>query len=74
MEKIFNYLNDIFLGPYFFQAALMFRSSLLLNSILVNSESWYNVTQDDVKQLEFVEKIFQKNFLIKGIEFTDMTQ
>ena len=63
VDKIFNYLNDIFLGPYFFQAALMFRSSLLLNSILVNSESWYNVTQDDIKQLEFVDNIFHRKLL-----------
>ena len=63
VDKIFTYLNDVFLGPYFFQAALMFRSSLLLNSILINSESWYNLTEGDIKQLEFVDNIFHRRLL-----------
>ena len=63
MDRIFTYLNDVFLGPYFFEAALMFRSSLLLNSILINSESWYNLTESDIQQLESVDIIFHRRLL-----------
>ena len=63
VDKIFTYLNDVFLGPYYFEAALLYRSSLLLNSILVNSESWYNVTESDIQQLESVDNIFHRRVL-----------
>ena len=51
VDKIFTYLNDVFLGPYFSQAALLFRSSFLINNILSNSESLYNLTECDIQQL-----------------------
>ena len=63
VDKIFNYLNEVFLGPFFFQAALLFRTSLLLNSILLNSESWYNITEADIRELESVDQLFHRKLL-----------
>ena len=63
VDKIINYLNDVFFGPYYFRAALLFRTSLLLNSILVNSESWYNITEADIQQLESVDNILHRRVL-----------
>ena len=63
VDKIFTYINDVFLGPYYFEAALLYRSSLLLNSILINSESWYNVSEADIQQLEAVDNIFHRRVL-----------
>ena len=63
VDKIFTYINDVFLGPYYFEAALLYRSSLLLNSILINSESWYNVSEADIQQVEAVDNIFHRKVL-----------
>ena len=63
VDKIFSTLNDVFFGPYYFQAALILRNSLLLNSILLNSESWYNLTETDIKQLETVDNMLHRRIL-----------
>ena len=63
VDKIFTYLNEVFLGPFYYQAALMFRTSLLFSSILLNSESWYNITESDLQQLECVDHIFHRKLL-----------
>ena len=63
VDRIINYLNDVFFGPYYFKAALLFRTSVLLNSVLVNSESWYNITEADILQLESVDNILHRRVL-----------
>ena len=37
---------------FHFEVALIFRESMLLSSILTNSESWYKVTQEERNMLE----------------------
>ena len=39
-------------GPYYFEVALVLRNSLFLSSILVNSEAWYGLTEDEKSDLE----------------------
>ena len=63
VDKICNHLNNVFFGPYHFQTALMFRESMLLNSILVNSESWYNLSDTDIKNIESVDNILHRRLL-----------
>ena len=41
----------------------MFRTSLLFSSILLNSESWYNITESDLQQLESVDHILHRKLL-----------
>ena len=63
IDQIFYYLNDVFFGPYFFQAALMLRTSMLLSSVLVNSESWYNLSSTDIQELESVDNMLHRRIL-----------
>ena len=56
VDKISTILNDVFFGPYFFQVALNMRVSMLLSSILLNSESWYNLS-DKLYQLSEFRRI-----------------
>ena len=63
VDKICSILNDVFFGPYFFQTALVLRESLLLNSILLNSESWYNLTTADIKELEHIDNVLHRRIL-----------
>lgn len=45
INHICNMLNDLCLGDYYFEAAGVLRNSLLLSTLLSNSESWYNLTK-----------------------------
>ena len=42
--KIMTLLDGIPLGGFYFEIAVIFRNSLLVSSMLFNSEAWYNVT------------------------------
>ena len=44
------------LGDYHFEAANVFRASLLLSTLQSNSESWYNLTEKEVLALEKVDE------------------
>jgi hypothetical protein len=63
VDNICSILKDVFFGPYFFQTALVLRESLLLNSILLNSESWYNLTTADIKELEHIDNVLHRRIL-----------
>ena len=57
VNQIVKLLEELCLGPYYYQAANVLRNSLLLSSLLSNSESWYNLTQKDVINLESIDEI-----------------
>ena len=63
INQIFSILNEVFFGPYYFQVAMMLRSSLFLNSILLNSESWYNLSNADFQELEAVDHMLLRRIL-----------
>ena len=48
-------LEDIYFGPFHVEVSLVLRKSLLINSILLNSEVWYGVTKSNVEELEIVD-------------------
>ena len=51
-KQIGSMLREVCYGPYFFEVAMIYRESLLLSSILTNSEAWYKVTKQDIDTLE----------------------
>jgi len=55
MNQIKKILEDGFYGKYYFQAAILLRESLFLNSILLNSEVWMNLKEKDLKELSVVD-------------------
>ena len=50
-------LDELCLGDYYFESANILRNSLLLNSLLSNSEAWYNVTPKEISSLESVDEM-----------------
>ena len=63
VSQICQLLSDLCLGSYYFKTANILRNALLLSSLLANSESWYNLTINDVKSLESVdEMLIRKTF------------
>ena len=61
ITNIFQTLKDLCLGRYFFEAAMILRDSLLLSTLLSNSEAWVNLTPNNVKDLETIDEHFLRN-------------
>ena len=49
IKQILSMLDDICFGHFYFEVAVMLRTSLFLNSILLNSEAWYSLTTKDIQ-------------------------
>ena len=50
-------LDDICIGgTYHFKAAMLLRESKLVNGMLTNSEVWYNLTENDLRELEEIDE------------------
>ena len=58
-----NILNEVNLGNYYFETGLLLREALFLNSMLVNSETWVNITKDDIEMLESLDRILMRRLL-----------
>ena len=47
-----NILSKVTLGQHYFEIAVLLRESLFLNSVLSSSEIWYNMSKQEMKDLE----------------------
>ena len=63
INQIMSILEDICFGKYYFQVAVILRNSMLINSLLFNAEAWYNVTDNDLKELEKADEILLRKIL-----------
>ena len=57
ITQIIQILESTYFGKYYFKVALILRSSLLLSSLLLNSEAWVNLTEKDIRALEKTDEI-----------------
>ena len=51
ISNIANILKEVSMGQYHFEVSLLLRESLFLSTVLVNSESWVNLTKTDVSKI-----------------------
>ena len=63
MKQILSILEELCFGKHFFTVFKILRESLFLNSILLNSEVWYNMKKTDIEELEKVDNILLKKVL-----------
>ena len=63
ITQIMDILKSVFFGKYYFEVALVLRSSLLLSSLLLNSEAWVNLTAKDIRSLEQTDEILLSKIL-----------
>ena len=63
MNPISSILQEVFFGKHFFIVAKILRDSLLINSILLNSEIWYNLTKSNIDDLEKLDNILLRKIL-----------
>ena len=54
-------LSDLCLGPYYYEAFSVLCSSLLLSSLISNSESWVGLTKKQISDLESVDEALFRN-------------
>ena len=63
VNKIFSTLNERPYGRHYFEAYKLMREGLLLGGMLTNSESWINVTKQNLDDLEKPDTILQRKVL-----------
>ena len=64
IKQICSILDETCFGNFHFEVAMILRGSLLLNSILTNSEAWYHLKEEELRILEkcdenLLRKIFE---------------
>ena len=52
INQIMDILKSTFFGKYYFEVALVFGSSLLFSSILMNSKAWENINPQNTRAIE----------------------
>ena len=63
VNNIMTKLEGIPFGKYYFEVAMILRNSLLVSSVLCNSEAWYNVTDAELDYLETVDLMLLRKVL-----------
>ena len=66
IQQIIAILEEIFFGKYYFSVAKILRESLFINSILLNSEVWYNLTNANIDELEKLDNILLRKIVEVG--------
>ena len=59
-NQIISILKEVSFGVYHFDMGILFRTSLLLNGILFNTEVLPNLTEKHINQLEACDKYFMR--------------
>ena len=60
MSNILNIIREVSIGKFYFPIAVLLRQSMFISTILLNSETWVNLTQKNIEDLEKNDHIFLK--------------
>ena len=63
INQIMYNLQSTYFGKYYFKVTLVLRSSLLLSSILLNSEAWVNISPQNTRAIEQIYKMLLTRIL-----------
>ena len=58
-----NIVNEVSLGQFHFIIGKLLRETIFLSSMLINSETWVNVTDADIEELESVDRVLLRQML-----------
>ena len=58
VNEIHGILQEVSFGPHYFKMALLFRNSILINSMLCSAEALYGITNSHLEKLEHVDRTF----------------
>ena len=63
VNKILTILDGIPFGKHYFKVGVLLRDSLLVSSVLFNSEAWYSLTNAELNLLETVDLSLMRQLL-----------
>ena len=63
VNQIMSILEDICFGQHYFAVAMVLRNALLISSLLTNAEAWYNLSANEVTELERVDENLMRRVL-----------
>ena len=63
IRKIFIKLNSLHLKNYYFEVGVIFMNVMLRSSILYASETYYNLKETEIRQLERIEESYMRQLL-----------
>ena len=63
IRAIFNKLNKLNLRKYYFECGMIFLNVMLRSSILYASECYYNLKENELRNLERIEESFMRQLL-----------
>ena len=63
ISQILNLLELVSLRPHHFEIAMLLRDSVLVNGTITNAEIWYNLSENEVKEFENLDKLFFRKLL-----------
>ena len=63
VNQIMSILEDICFGKHHFVVAMVLRNALLISSLLTNAEAWYNLSTNEITELEKVDENLMRSVL-----------
>ena len=63
ISNIMNILKEVSLGNFYYEMAILMRQSIFLSSVLLNSETWINLTKNDINDLERLDETLLRRYL-----------
>ena len=63
ISQIKSLMKDVNMGKFTVQTGLIFRDSIFVSKILLNSEVWHSLTQSQINELERIDKILLRHIL-----------
>ena len=63
IKKMFNKLNGLNLQIYYFECAMILLNAILRPSVLYACDTYYNLKENEVRQLERIEENFLRKVL-----------
>ena len=63
IRQIFSRLESLNLGNYYFECAIIFMNCMLRSSILYAAETYYNLIEKELREIERIEEGFLRNLL-----------
>ena len=63
VRQIISILDDIHFGSHKYKVAIVLRNSMLINSMLYNSEVWYSLSVSEIEMLEKVDEMLLRGIL-----------
>ena len=55
VNEILDIMNNICLGPYYFDTAILLRNSYLVNAMLANLQSWDGLAKAEIIEISSVD-------------------